>query len=614
MTNKYERSLLNPLDGPSVGVPALVGVPSKKFRVKSFGKVVANTGAMNIQWMPHAALANDVDCVRVTGGTVPSDGKIRSNSVFTNSHFGDGLKARLVSARLRVYAQEAVTNGVLVAAACPYRTVLATSTVEEIVGRVPSDQMAVCDPAAEICNMNYIPKSSEERDAWLTDVTVGPIPGRAITDTEFPSSHVVVWDGVLDQRYMGTAQELDYNVIGEDTITYTPMVNLNRAVMPLLGVMHPVDHSLSTKTAYPLDYDGKIFGWTHHGNPTNCRVRQDAGGSVFYYGIFAKPLQDYGFSVPAVCGSNFTLAALQLDQESTVDFFGLRMFNPDAGTINDADYRAIQVADTEGDVSEFGQRYWWYTAAGNTFGAPRVCRVVFRCVPHFGETFDVQYDLRYDFALSDWRWILPSTDNIPMNAPLYTIAHKCTWVHRAATVSTNINNVSTTNMNTGESGGNWTALDPFTYLSCASQTLTYPIVQSHLADVPVIAARNAFVVEVTTNFEVVGSDVLEGATMTPPAGHSMKLPTRGPCFVESNQVKERVLDRVDRVVGRLRKAQRVEDELRDRIATEGMTPDLLEEAAQADAIQRNATKELADIGRARKGGTMKDFFRARKPR
>ena len=592
MTNKYERSLLNPLDGPSVGVPALVGVPSKKFRVKSFGTLVANTNTMNIQWMPHAALANDVDCVRVTGGTVPSDGKIRSNSVFTNSHFGDGLKARLVSARLRVYAQEAVTNGVLVAAACPYRTVLATSTVEEIVGRVPSDQMAVCDPAAEICNMNYIPKSSEERDAWLSDVTVGPIPGRAITDTEFPASHVVVWNGVLDQRN-----------IGEESVTYKPTVNLNR-VHPLYPYrpLLPVDHFATNKVAYPLGWYGEIKGWDHTAGPTLCKVQQDNGnGNFTYYGIFAKPLIDEGFSSPAVCDSNFTLSHLQLDQESS-GLSTLKMFDPSNILVIPQNFTAPQNEDLVGDVPEVGDHWWWYTDA-NGAGTARVCRVVFRCVPHFGEGFDVVYSLRYDFGVSDWYWFLEQGSSNQLSAPLYTISHKCTHVHRAATMSSTISGASSTNMNTPESGGDWTADDPFTYLSCFPRTVTYPVTVS----------RNAFVVEVTTNFEVVGSDVLEGATMTPPAGHSMKLPTRGPCFVESNQVKERVLDRVDRVVGRLRKAQRVEDEVRDRIANEGMTLDLLEEAAQADAIQRNATKELADIGRARKGGTVKDYFRARKP-
>ena len=103
--------------------------------------------------------------------------------------------------------------------------------------------------------------------------------------------------------------------------------------------------------------------------------------------------------------------------------------------------------------------------------------------------------------------------------------------------------------------------------------------------------------------------------MTPPAGHVMKISARGPCFVQSNERKEQVLDKVDRIVGRLRKAQRLEDAVRERMVDEGVTPDLLETAAQADAQQRIASKELADVGKARKkGGTMKDFFRARKPR
>ena len=122
MASKYERSLRNPYSRPLVGVPTFLPIQTKKASFRTSARIQAdfiNTvpgGGFKILWMPHAGCVNDVDAFRLSNFNILS-GSNRTNSPFTASQLGDGLRARLVSARMTVCGVDAENDGILVAGA-----------------------------------------------------------------------------------------------------------------------------------------------------------------------------------------------------------------------------------------------------------------------------------------------------------------------------------------------------------------------------------------------------------------------------------------------------------------------------------------------------------------
>ena len=196
MASRYERSLRNPLRRPLVGVPTHTAIKTKKvsYRATAVVDCASYASETKILWMPHAGCAEDVDVFRVVGGSI-SSGTNRTNSPFTASRFGDGLRARLVSARISVCGSSAVDNGVIVAGSSRVDDI-SDYNVADLVSRISEKHLVVARTVEDVVHMNYVPGSDDEREAFLDNVARGPYGGtRDITSEAYPARHVVAWQG-----------------------------------------------------------------------------------------------------------------------------------------------------------------------------------------------------------------------------------------------------------------------------------------------------------------------------------------------------------------------------------------------------------------------------------
>ena len=140
----YKRLLDDPFSEPVSGVPNEFGERTRKIRVRVREMVVASANDVKFKCMPHAGVANDVDVVRIEGGYVlgTANSHLRTSSNYQNSDFGDTLRGRLVSARLRVTPTDATSNGTLYACSDPAREDISGLTNEEIERRFSKGNMA----------------------------------------------------------------------------------------------------------------------------------------------------------------------------------------------------------------------------------------------------------------------------------------------------------------------------------------------------------------------------------------------------------------------------------------------------------------------------------------
>ena len=200
MASKYERSLRNPYSRPLVGVPTFVPIQTKKASFRTSARIQAdfiNTvpgGGFKILWMPHAGCVNDVDAFRLSNFKILS-GSNRTNSPFTASQLGDGLRARLVSARMTVCGVDAENDGILVAGASLTEDA-SQYTIADMKSRLHSKHLAIGRTSEEMVHVNYVPRDADEREAFVDDANEGVFGGtRTITSTAYPARHVVAWNG-----------------------------------------------------------------------------------------------------------------------------------------------------------------------------------------------------------------------------------------------------------------------------------------------------------------------------------------------------------------------------------------------------------------------------------
>lgn len=194
----YQRLLDDPFSEPVSGVPNEFGERTRKIRVRVREMVVADANDVKFKCMPHAGVANDVDVVRIEGGHVlgTANSHLRTSSDYQNSDFGDTLRGRLVSARLRVTPTDATSNGTLYACSDPGRDDISGLTNEEIERRFSTGNMAVGRASEETMVVHYRPTLDEEVEGWTIDATKGPYDfSREITATEYPCSHMITWSG-----------------------------------------------------------------------------------------------------------------------------------------------------------------------------------------------------------------------------------------------------------------------------------------------------------------------------------------------------------------------------------------------------------------------------------
>lgn len=200
MASKYERSLRNPHSRPLVGVPTFVPIKTKKASFRTSARIQAdfiNTvpgGGFKILWMPHAGCVNDVDAFRLSNFNILS-GSNRTNSPFTASQLGDGLRARLVSARMTVCGVDTENDGILVAGVSSIEDASQYS-IADMMSRLQPKHLAIGRTIEDVVHINYVPRDADEREAFVDDANEGVFGGtRTITSTAYPARHVVAWQG-----------------------------------------------------------------------------------------------------------------------------------------------------------------------------------------------------------------------------------------------------------------------------------------------------------------------------------------------------------------------------------------------------------------------------------
>lgn len=200
MASKYERQLRNPKGDYLVGVPTLTPIPTEKQRVTATAIVECNSTSVNelkFKWCPHAILCNDVDTIRLEGGTVLNGGAgIRGNAKYTNSQFlSDSVKSRLVAARLDVKAVGGQPNGTFRGGYGRDGRVVGTYTADDVT-RLLNDKSSVVVPVkGNEVHLMYRPSDEVEREEWVRDCRDGPLPDRTITSTDYPARGIVIWNG-----------------------------------------------------------------------------------------------------------------------------------------------------------------------------------------------------------------------------------------------------------------------------------------------------------------------------------------------------------------------------------------------------------------------------------
>ena len=227
MASRYERSLRNPLRRPLVGVPTHTPIRTKKisYRATAVVDVATDATETKILWMPHAGCAEDVDVFRVVGGSI-SSGTNRTNSRFTASQFGDGLMARLVSARLTVCGCSAEDNGVIVAGTSVNEDISGYDAAD-LMSRISEKHLVIARTVEDEVHINYVPGSDDERVAFLDDVARGPYEGlRDITSEAYPARHVATWKGTsVDSEIVSVPYTYTYAtkdvVYGDVDLPYT---------------------------------------------------------------------------------------------------------------------------------------------------------------------------------------------------------------------------------------------------------------------------------------------------------------------------------------------------------------------------------------------------------
>merc|ERR1712216_439196 len=122
----YARALLDPKDGPLVGVPQFVPIDTHRVRTRAIGVINSTGGSARIFFNPCRMVANNSSAVKVwayggtkwTGAISDNDTTnetFHSNAPYANTDFqstsaatpttinnGDGVKARVVGAMIRV--------------------------------------------------------------------------------------------------------------------------------------------------------------------------------------------------------------------------------------------------------------------------------------------------------------------------------------------------------------------------------------------------------------------------------------------------------------------------------------------------------------------------------
>ena len=187
----YARAMMNPKDGPLVGVPQFVPIKSHVARVRSIlTHTMAGTGC-SVFFNPMGMVASDFKAIQVyqnDNGDAVTDSAIAdtdvnrygtSNASYDSADFSgaNDLKARVVGAMIRVCntSNAQVRDGVFTALHEPHHHTLEDATTQLLTKR--SESIILPANAGQWISLKYRTVRPEEVDEWQH------VPGRLESDT-----------------------------------------------------------------------------------------------------------------------------------------------------------------------------------------------------------------------------------------------------------------------------------------------------------------------------------------------------------------------------------------------------------------------------------------------
>ncbi len=209
----YARALLDPKDGPLVGVPQFVPIDTHRVRTRAIGSLTTATGNARIFFNPCRMAAKDVGPIVYytnvgTGNATSATGSqfIQSNVSHTATEFqdhdnngsitnGDGIKSRVVGAMIRVCNVSAVQTrgGVFTALHEPHHKTVESFDLTDL----SNDAKSIIRPAGDggYVTLLYRPVKPEEVEDWQINPRV--LPGQVAVGS--PGG----LDGTVQDAYPG---------------------------------------------------------------------------------------------------------------------------------------------------------------------------------------------------------------------------------------------------------------------------------------------------------------------------------------------------------------------------------------------------------------------------
>jgi len=214
----YVRALLDPMNGPLVGVPQFVPIDTHRVRARAIGTFTTDTGSARIFFNPARMVSNASNAaykpVRVwtNAGTgvcdetsasaahfsinvqhAPADFQDSNNTGSITA--GDGIKARVVGAMIRVCNVSAVQTrgGVFTALHEPHHKTLEEFSLDDL----SKNTKAIIRPAGDggYVSLLYRPVKPEEVESW--QISPLGLPGQVSSNTGDGQ------DGTVNDAYPG---------------------------------------------------------------------------------------------------------------------------------------------------------------------------------------------------------------------------------------------------------------------------------------------------------------------------------------------------------------------------------------------------------------------------
>ena len=221
----YVRALMDPMNGPLVGVPQFVPIDTHRVRARAIGVINCPQGSTRIMFNPCRMVANDAGAVHawtssaskytgVVNDSGASSETFNSNVQYTSADFqstgsdwsvidnGDGVKARVVGAMIRVCNVSAANTrgGVFTALHEPHHKTLENYDLAAL----SKNSKSIIRPAGDggYISLLYRPVKPEEVEEWQINAEV--VPGqKSVTTGALDGTSMDAYPGYMAIDFQG---------------------------------------------------------------------------------------------------------------------------------------------------------------------------------------------------------------------------------------------------------------------------------------------------------------------------------------------------------------------------------------------------------------------------